>query len=344
VPNASSAKENGAWKVIFMPTRSTFGRFLATPENRAGRLAVQDLLLDLTSRAENVRTNPLFLHGPTGAGKSLLVQTLTQELASNGIDALRISANDFAAEIDLQAPSEADLLIVEDLQHLPTRAAPSLIRLIDTRLQFGLPMIFTALVGPGRLRHRGVPLPHPLTSRLGSGLVVGVEPMQVPSRRRLLKAFAEDAKVTIDPEILAWLAEQLTGGGRQLEGAIRQLMAMQRLQAKPLRLADVQVQFRTLIDAKTPTVKRIAEHVSGYFRVAPKQVVSARRSREVLLPRQIGMYLARQLTDLSFKKIGKYFGGRDHKTVQHACRKVEAAMKTDAQLSGAVRQMHAELA
>jgi chromosomal replication initiator protein len=341
---ATLRRKKAPGRLSFMPTRSTFGRFLATPENRAGLLAVQDLLFDLTSRAKNVRTNLVFLHGPTGAGKSLLVQTLVQELAISGIAAMRISANDFAGDVDLRVLSEVDLLIVEDLQHLPTRAAPSLIRLIDTRLQYGLPMIFTALVGPGRLKHRGVPLPHRLTSRLGSGLVVGVEPMQEPSRRRLLKALAEDAKVTIDPEILAWLAEQLTGGGRQLEGAIRQLKALQRLQAKPLRLADVQVQFRTLIDAKTPTVKRIAEHVSGYFRVAPKQVVSARRSREVLLPRQIGMYLARQLTDLSFEKIGKYFGGRDHKTVQHACRKVEAAMKTDAQLSGAVRQMHAELA
>ena len=93
-----------------------------------------------------------------------------------------------------------------------------------------------------------------------------------------------------------------------------------------------------------PTVKRITDHVSGYFLVEPKNLLSASRSRDVLLPRQVSMYLARQLTSLSLQKIGKFFGGRDHRTVQHACKKVEEAMKADAALSGAVRQMHAELA
>ena len=91
-------------------------------------------------------------------------------------------------------------------------------------------------------------------------------------------------------------------------------------------------------------VKRITDRVSGYFQVAPKQLLSARRTHDVLMPRQVSMYLARQLTSLSLQEIGKYFGGRDHKTVQHACKKVEAAMKADAVLCGAVRQIHAELA
>ncbi len=148
----------------------------------------------------------------------------------------------------------------------------------------------------------------------------------------------------IAPDILDWLAEQLTGGGRQLAGAIRQLKTLQRLQAKPLKLVDVAAHFRTQIEAKTPSVKRITEQVSGYFQVPPKHLVSARRTRDVLVPRQVSMYLARQMTDLSLQQIGKYFGGRDHKTVQHACKKVEEAMKSDAVLSGAVRQIHAELA
>jgi chromosomal replication initiator protein len=73
-------------------------------------------------------------------------------------------------------------------------------------------------------------------------------------------------------------------------------------------------------------------------------MLSAQRSRDVMLPRQVSMYLARQLTDLSFEKIGQYFGGRDHKTVQHACKKVDSLMKSDVELRGVVKQMHAELA
>ena len=144
--------------------------------------------------------------------------------------------------------------------------------------------------------------------------------------------------------MLDWLADHLTGGGRQLDGAIRQLKALQRLQAKPLRLADIRAHFDAQIDTQAPSVKRITDQVSGYFQVAPKHLLSARRSHDVLLPRQVSMYLARQLTRLSLEQIGKFFGGRDHKTVQHACKKVEAAMKADALLCGAVRQIHAELA
>ena len=91
-------------------------------------------------------------------------------------------------------------------------------------------------------------------------------------------------------------------------------------------------------------VERIAQRVGTWFQVEPRQMQSRRRLRHTLLPRQIGMYLARQLTALSLGQIGTYFGGRDHTTVLHACRKVEEAMKKDAVLSGAVRQIHAELA
>jgi chromosomal replication initiator protein len=215
---------------------------------------------------------------------------------------------------------------------------------IDERVQHQQPMIFTATLGPARLKPRGAALPSRLTSRLASGLVVALEPMQTPSRRKLLKMLAEDAKITIANEVLDWLAQHLTGGGRQLHGAVGQIKTLQRLQAKPLRIDDLQAHFRTQIDAAKPTVKRIAEHVSEFYRVKPKQMLSAQRSREVVLPRQVSMYLARQLTDWSFEKIGQYFGGRDHKTVQHACKKVGSLMQSDAELCGAVKQMHAELA
>jgi chromosomal replication initiator protein len=322
-----------------MPARSALARFLVTPETRSALKAAQNLFVNFDAKADDPIPNPLFLHGPSGSGKTHLVTALAEELTSCGARVCLMSANDLVIE---KVPSSA-VLIVEDLQHLPMRQVEPLIRLIDERLRFQYPMIFTALYGPGRLMHRGTPLPTRLTDRLASGLVVAIEPMRKPSRRRLLDAFAEGCKLRVAPGILDWLAEHLTAGGRQLEGAIRQLKSLQRLQAKPLRLEDVHAHFRTQVEAQAPTVKRIAEHVSGYYAVKPKLVLSPRRSHDVLLPRQVSMYLARQLTDLSLVQIGKFFGGRDHKTVQHACRKVEAAMKADIALSGAVRQMHAEL-
>jgi len=90
-------------------------------------------------------------------------------------------------------------------------------------------------------------------------------------------------------------------------------------------------------------MERIAWRVSRYYQVPARQLQSRRRYRNILLPRQVSMYLARRLTGLSLEQIGAYFGGRDHSTVLHACRKVEDAIDVDAGLSGAVRQIHAEL-
>jgi chromosomal replication initiator protein len=312
------------------------------PENRAAILALQHVFANLTDEADE-GPNPLFLHGPTGTGKTFLVQALANELRQHGIETQELSANDLADLNETPHVEHADLLLVEDLQHLPARCANQLLQWIDDRLTHGQAMIFTASVGPGLLKPRGVALPSRLTTRLAGGLVVALEPFQIASRRALLTAFTTKAKGTIAADVLDWLAEQLTGGARQLHGAVRQIKALQRLQAKLLSINDLQAHFHTQMEAARPTMKRIAEHVSGYYRVKPTQVLSARRSREIVRPRQVSMYLARQLTNLSFEKIGQYFGGRDHKTVQYACKKVETEMQTDPTLNGAVRQMRAEL-
>lgn len=327
-----------------MPTRSALARFLATPENSSALSGIQGVLHGLTSEDAASLPNPLFLHGPSGSGKTFLVETLAEELAICGIEVCRLSANDFAATDNFDAAADADLLVIEDLQHLPTRYVGTLITLIDRRQSWSGPMIFTALQGPGRLEHRGTTFPRRLANRLAAGLVVALGPMSKPSRRRLLEAFAHEAKLPAAPDVLDWLAEHLIGGGRQLKGAVRQWKTLQRLHAKPLRLDDIRAHFRVQVEATAPSVKRITEHVSACYDVPRKQLLSARRSHDVLLPRQVSMYLARQLTSLSLVQIGKYFGGRDHKTVQHACKKVAAAIASDHALSGAVRQLHAELA
>src|SRR5262249_27789262 len=116
------------------------------------------------------------------------------------------------------------------------------------------------------------------------------------------------------------------------------------LRSRPLDVDTVAEHFRDQADAARPTVERIARRVGACFRVDVRQLQSRSRYRNVLLPRQVGMYLARQMTDLSLDQIGAYFGGRDHSTVLHACRKVEDALGRDAVLSGAVRQLQADLA
>ncbi len=332
----------------------TFTRFVRTPENGSALLAVQHVATCLGSGRQYRVTNPLFLHGPPGTGKTHLVSALIEAithrsphwvvtvLPAGDFEAIvRPSDRDASAENDQYvALRQSDLLVVEDLQHLPARTAEALVQLLDDRIARQRQIVCTATVGPGQLAH----LPARLVSRLGSGLVVGLQPLQATSRLALLQDKATRRQLAVPRAVLVWLADHLSGGGRQLEGALVQLEMLSRLQPHPLDVATVAAHFRVQAEAALPTVERIAQRVGGYFQIEPRQLQSRRRWRRILLPRQIGMYLSRQLTALSLEQIGAYFGGRDHTTVLHACRKIEQALHHDAVLSGTVRQLHADLA
>jgi chromosomal replication initiator protein len=289
------------------------------------------------------------LYGPPGTGKTHLVSALATDITRQCPDLIVpvVPANEFGngpANEGNPGPADQfanpDLLIVEDLHHLPARAVESLVQLFDALQARHCPVVFTALHGPQQLPQ----LSARLASRLAGGLPVGLTALSAPSRLALLADKAQRRQLAVSREVLAWLAEHLAGGGRQLEGALVRLETLARLHQRPLDVATVADHFREQAEAARPTVERIAQRVGGYFRVEPRHLQSRRRSRQVLLPRQVGMYLARQLTELSLEQIGAYFGGRDHSTVLHACRKVEQALTQDPALSGAVRQLHSDLA
>jgi chromosomal replication initiator protein len=239
----------------------------------------------------------------------------------------------------VRALRQVDLLILEDVQHLDAPPAlEALARLLDERLARMLPTVATATEGPARLLN----FPRRLACRFAAGLVVGIPPLGPASRRAYLQEMAQRRQLAVHPDILAWLADHLPGGGRQLDGAIAKLETLVRLHPR-LDVATVMDHFREQAEAGRPTVERITQRVGAHFRVEPEQLQSRRRYPKIVLPRQVSMYLARQLTELSLEQIGRYFGGRDHTTVLHACRKVEAALASDATLSGAVRQLEADL-
>jgi chromosomal replication initiator protein len=342
-----------------------FARFVTFPENQAAHFLLTELAANLLAGRLQKNPNPILLHGPTGTGKSHLVSGLAKEVAQGSNLSIQVmSAGDFRQSASalhenrklagnegepvlgmLAAEARAcDLLILEDLQHLPTAAAESLVQIIDDRLAHSRPMVFTALMGPRHLTHRGDRLPARLTSRLAAGLVVALEPLKASSRQRFLEELAQRKQLALARDVVNWLAQNLTGGGRQLEGAINQLETLTKVSRRPLDLKSVSAHFRQQVDALRPTLERISAQVGGYFHIDPKQLQTRRRYRNVLLPRQIGMFLARELTSMSLVKIGSYFGGRDHTTVLHACKKVAQAIKKDAALSGTVEQIHAELA
>lgn len=331
----------------------TFARWVTTPENHLALEAVRQLADALVAQKARYEPTPLFLHGPAGTGKTHLASALigsvsqgrptltcTHLSAAEAGDLLRLAHD---PEGDPPAPAadwHSDLLVIEDVQHLPARAAEGLVGVLDGRAARREPTLLTATAGPARLTH----LPVRLTSRLASGLVVGLESLAPASRLALLQDRAQRRQLPLGRDVLVWLAEHAGGSGRRLEGALARVETLARLYGRLPDLALVAAQFGADVAAGRPTVERIAERVGAYFRLEPRQIQSRRRQRHALLPRQVGMYLARRLTPLSLEQIGAYFGGRDHSTVLHACRKVEEAMTRDAALSGAVRQLHADLA
>ncbi len=250
----------------------------------------------------------------------------------------QIEAGDQDEEDGIAAALQADLVVVEDLQHLSGRVIEPLVRLVDRCQCRQRQLVVTATVGPAELTD----LPGRLTSRLASGLVVGLLPLGPESRLRFLDVRARRRNLKVAQPVLHWLAENLPGSGRVLEGALGRLLLLLKEHSE-LTVPMVAEAFQTEAQARRPTVERIAQCVGDYFQVETRQLQSRDRSRDTLLPRQIGMYLARQLTGLSLEQIGDYFGGRDHSTVLHACRKVEQALDQDGTVSGAVRRLQAHL-
>jgi chromosomal replication initiator protein len=330
---------------------ATFADWIELPENRSAREAVGRAGDCVGSRAPRRAVNPLFLHGPAGSGKSHLASALIDHVSRAAPD--RVVASLTAADLDPAqddpagepmtdriAARQADLILVEDLQRLPPRAAEPLVQLLDRALARQQQLLLTAAVGPALL----TALPARLTSRLAQGLVVELHPLTPASRLAFLGRLAERRELAVERPVLEWLAGHVAGSARQLDGALNRLAALARLHGRLPGRDAVAEHFRDDADARRPTVERIVQCVGSYFRVEPRQMQSRQRRRETLLPRQVGMYLARQLTGLSLQQIGAYFGGRDHSTVLHACRKVERALDSDLALSGAVRRLHADLA
>jgi len=321
--------------------------WILLPENRAARQAVERVLECVRGRGPRRTINPLFVHGPAGTGKTHLMNDLVAQALRQAPDlqAALLQASEVLpaapGEVheDVAAARQADLVVVEDLQHLPARAVEAFVGLLDRCLARQRQLVCTAAAGPGHLPH----LPGRLTSRLAQGLVVGLETLCPASRRDYLRQCIQTRGLSVPADVVDWLADHTPGSVRQLEGALVRLHNLAGSLGRAVCLADVTGAFQQDAEIRALTVERIAQRVGRYFQVAPGNLCSRRRSRDALLPRQVGMYLARQLTELSLQQIGAYFGGRDHSTVLHACRKVEQALTRDLALSGAVRQLHADL-
>ncbi len=322
----------------------TFAEWVSLPESRSAHKAIRRVARTVQQRRVQRALNPLFLHGPAGTGKTYLLNALVAHAAHHTPDLMIaiLAARELRSSPVADEPSPdvgSDVVIIEDLQHLHPAAIERFVQLVDSCRSRGRQLLISASVGPAELNH----LPRRLSTRLSAGLVVRLHPLSPASRLAFLTDRAQRQGRKFDPALLAWLAQHLPGSGRQLEGALGRLETLTALSDRPLSPDVLAEHFRDAVDARNLTVESIAQRVGRYFRVGPDRLQARSRERQTLVPRQVVMYLARRLTPLSLRQIGVYFGGRDHSTVLHACRKVEKALTHDAVLCGAVQQLQADL-
>lgn len=337
-----------------MDVMDAWDEVLELPENRSAFAAVRALIDFLNERSEDAASfAPFYLHGPPGTGKSLLISLLANAVAGR---CEVLSANAFPLPFDEEfaegtaKPAElgklkrvrtVELLVVEDVHHLPTRAWEVFVQLLDERRRRGLPTVVTALAGPAQLSHRGQRFPARIASRLAAGLVVALEPWGETSRRTFVEHAASRLNLQLDRDLLDWLAAQQPGSSRHLLGLLQQLAALEKL-AGSKNAAQTFRQHLLSGEPEVPLIERIAQHVSSHYQVERRHLTSGSRQRRILLPRHVSIYLARQMTSLSLADIGRFFS-RDHSTVLHACQKIEACLQADPLLRHTVRRLYAEL-
>jgi len=239
----------------------------------------------------------------------------------------------------LEGARACDLVIVEDVQHLPTRAAAALARLIDQLQSRRRPVVVTASEGPARLTD----LSPRLASGLSAGLVVGLEPLSAASRRAILHGLAEQQGIKAGPGVLDWIADATPGGARPLLGALATLAMLARQSPLPPDLPTVQAHWAEQGAGQKPTLEGIAKRVATYYQLDAKSLRGRARQPRTLGACQVAIYLARELTGLAWPRIGGFFGGRDASTVRHAHAKITEQQAGDAALAAAVRQLRAEL-
>ncbi|MBM3560252.1 MAG: chromosomal replication initiator protein DnaA, partial [Alphaproteobacteria bacterium] len=321
--------------------RFKFNSFVVGRTNELAHAAARRV-----AEAPKVPFNPLFLYGGVGLGKTHLMHAIAWHILERdpGRTVLYLSAEKFMYQfiralryktiMDFKEQFRSvDVLMIDDIQFIAGKDSTqeeffhTFNALVDENRQ----VVVSADKSPSDLDG----MEERLKSRLGCGLVADIHPTDYELRLGILQAKGEQSEVEIPPKVLEFLAHRIMSNVRELEGALNRILAHATLVGRPVTLETTQEVLHDLLRAndRRVTIEEIQKRVAEHFNIRLADMHSARRARAVARPRQVAMYLAKQLTSRSLPEIGRKFGGRDHTTVMHAVRKIEELRSTDARFS-----------
>lgn len=325
--------------------RFTFDSFVIGGANRLAHAAAWQVAESVFEKP--LRYNPLYLHSAVGLGKTHLLHAIAWEVKkrSNQARVLYLTAERFMYSfVEALRARDAiafkdklrgiDVLLIDDMEFLQGRAMQqefghTLNALIDSGKQ--------VVVASDRAPKMLESLDGRMRSRLGGGLVAEISALDLDLRMKILAKRAAE-KTATDPSFVVsdtvneFLALRLTESGRELDGAITRIYAAYQLTEEPVTVETAEHIVRDLMRGREPKrvkIEEILRIISKHYGVSRGDILSQRRNRSIVWPRQIGMYLAKNLTSRSLPEIGRRFGGRDHTTVLHAIRKIDGQIKDD---------------
>jgi chromosomal replication initiator protein len=342
-----------------LDARYSFASFVAGRGNSLAMAAAKQVAD--ARRGDAVMFNPLYVHGGVGLGKTHLLQATAAAIqASGNRRVMYLTAErfmfDFASALKSQttiafkeALQHVDVIVVDDLQFLTGKTMQAeFCHILNTALDSGRQVVVAA----DRPPHELEALEDRVRSRLGAGLAVEIGALDEDLRLSILKnrialARQQHPGFDVPAPVLAYVARNISQNGRDLDGAFNRLLAFNKLNGQAITLEMAETALRDLIrspDLKRVKIEDIQRIVAKHYNVTRADMLSARRTANVVKPRQVAMYLAKQLTLRSLPEIGRRFGGRDHTTVLHAVRKIDTLLPSDTLLAGEVELLKRLLA
>ena len=314
-----------------------FDNFVEGKSNQLARAAAQRV-----SEKPGSEYNPLFLYGDTGLGKTHLMHAVGNQICSHNPKAkiIYVHSERFVADmvkaLQLNAISDfkrvyrnVDALLIDDIQFFAgkEKSQEEFFHTFNSLLEGGQQIILTSDRYPKEIDN----MEDRLKSRFGWGLTVRLEPPELETRVAILINKAQEAGVDLKRDCAFFIAQKVRSNVRDLEGALKRVLANAHFFGQAITLDFVRETLRDLIAVhdRQISLDNIQRMVADYYKIKISDLLSKRRNRSVARPRQVSMALCKELTDHSLPEIGEAFGGRDHTTVLHACRKIKELCDTD---------------